>query len=261
MPTLIAYILHPNKIVPVEYCTEAGVYVFLFYYCCLCCGLCVVMQVITSLFVLFQWLRNLFLTIMLCFFMNCIKRGQKENSKGNKWYVCMVFLFWSQNYTQTLRTKISSIYAWPSVLPIHSSPISPTNRLSLHSDLLKWANNSVFPALTNRKNPNIISVLLQSVAVTLPIAFLQILYPPGSERSDLLLPIYWYVYLWVFSSEAWYKHTSIVLSHDVADCFGAEVTKCSAGDLYSFHQAGTKRTGPTCAWWCKQWWLGCPHWT
>lgn len=151
MPTLIAYIL--TRLYLLSTAQRQVCMCFLFYYCRLCCGLFVVMQVITSLFVLFQWLRNLFLTIMPRIYMNCIKRGQKENSKGNKWYACMVFLFWSQNYTQTLRTKISSIYAWPSVLPIHSSPISPTNQLSLHSDLLKWANNSVFPALTNRKKP------------------------------------------------------------------------------------------------------------
>lgn len=101
--------------------------------------------------ILFLWLRNLFLTILLCFYMNYIKRGQKENSKGNKRYACIVFLFWSQNYTQKLKTKISSICAWPLVLRIHSSHISPTNQLNLHSDLLKRGNNSVFPALIDRK--------------------------------------------------------------------------------------------------------------
>lgn len=63
--------LHCNKPVPNEHW---GVLAFCCCYCCLCWGLFIVMWVIPSLFVLFLWLKNLFLTMLLWFSMNFVKK-------------------------------------------------------------------------------------------------------------------------------------------------------------------------------------------
>lgn len=58
-------------------------------------------DVIPSGFVLFLWLKNLFLNMLLWFYMNY----WKEIGEGIKWYVCFLFLFCSKKLYTEIKNK------------------------------------------------------------------------------------------------------------------------------------------------------------
>lgn len=133
--------------------------------------------------------------------------------------------------------------------------------LTLHSGLPQWANNSVFLALTDRRNQDKLCAVAISCNKASYCLFTEV-YSPLAQKGQIYCCLFTDMWIYEYSALKLGINIPALSFHMMLPAaLGQKSHSVAQSNRTAFIQAGTRKTCSTCIWGSKQWWLGCPCWT